>query len=196
MRFEFVELKVETKRVVMLVIPAAKNSPTSFAQVRYIRIGSSKEKLERYPDRESHLFHVLRNGPDTMENTASEYQDLEFKKLMMYYAAKGVELNRRSFKKNLGFLTPDGKYNLLAQLMSDNSHVPVRFAVFNGEDKTSSMYTVREMGNTCLLFRRKRADVCGIFQPDRNHIAWEHTTGTNRGGLLFGCIGACESETV
>ena len=152
LRFEFVELKVKTKRVVMLVIPAAKNSPTSFAQVRYILIGSSKEKLERYPDRESHLFHVLRDGPDTMENTASEYQDLEFKKLMMYYAAKGVELNRRSFKKNLGFLTPDGKYNLLAQLMSDNSHVPVRFAVFNGEDKTSSMYTVREMGNTCLLY--------------------------------------------
>lgn len=152
LRFEFVELKVKTKRVVMLVIPAAKNSPTSFAQVRYIRIGSSKEKLERYPDRESHLFHVLRDGPDTMENTASEYQDLEFKKLMMYYAAKGVELNRRSFKKNLGFLTPEGKYNLLAQLMSDNSHMPVRFAVFNGEDKTSSMYTVREMGNTCLLY--------------------------------------------
>ena len=152
LRFEFAELKVNAKRIVMLVVPAAKNSPTSFAQVRYIRIGSSKVKLEKYPDRESHLFHVLRNGPETMENTASDYQDLEFKKLMMYYAAKGVELNKRSFKKNLGFLTPDGKYNLLAQLMSDNSHVPIRFAVFNGEDKTSSMYTVREMGNTCLLY--------------------------------------------
>ena len=40
---------------------------------------------------------------------------------------------------------------MLAQLMSDNSGIPIRFAIFKGKDKTSTMYSVREFGNTCLL---------------------------------------------
>ena len=40
---------------------------------------------------------------------------------------------------------------MLAQLMSDNSGIPIRFAIFNGKDKTSTMYSVREFGITCLL---------------------------------------------
>lgn len=48
-------------------------------------------------------------------------------------------------------LLDNGKYNMLAQLMSDNSGIPIRFAIFKGKDKTSTMYSVREFGNTCLL---------------------------------------------
>ena len=81
-----------------------------------------------------------------------EYQDLTFDKLFVYYASKGVALNKRNFKTNLGLLTDNGKYNLLAQLISDDSHIPIRFAIFNGKDKASTMYSVREFGNTCLLF--------------------------------------------
>lgn len=69
----------------------------------------------------------------------------------VYYASKGITLNKRTFKKNLGFLLDNGKYNMLAQLMSDNSGIPIRFAIFKGKDKTSTMYSVREFGNTCLL---------------------------------------------
>ena len=60
-------------------------------------------------------------------------------------------MHQRTFKKNLGFLLDNGKYNMLAQLMSDNSGIPIRFAIFKGKDKTSTMYSVREFGNTCLL---------------------------------------------
>lgn len=72
--------------------------------------------------------------------------------MFVYYASKGVALNKRNFKKNLGLLAENGKYNLLAQLISDDSHVPIRFAIFNGTDKASTMYSVKEFGNTCLLF--------------------------------------------
>ena len=47
--------------------------------------------------------------------------------------------------------TPNGKYNMLAQLLSDDPHIPIRFAVFNGKDKASTMYAVREYGNMCVL---------------------------------------------
>ena len=38
-----------------------------------------------------------------------------------------------------------------AQLLSDDPHIPIRFAVFDGKDKTSTMYAVREYGNMCVL---------------------------------------------
>ena len=40
----------------------------------------------------------------------------------------------------------------MAQLISDDSHIPIRFAIFNGTNKAFTMYSVREFGNTCLLF--------------------------------------------
>ena len=150
--FSFHEIMVEEKRVVVMVVPAASKIPTGFDGNRYLRIGSSKVNLNKYPERESYLFYVLRVGLPTMCNTESEYQELTFDKLFVYYAAKGVMLNKSNFKKNLGLLTEGGKYNLLAQLISDDSHIPIRFAIFKGTDKASTMYSVREFGNTCLLF--------------------------------------------
>lgn len=152
MNFSFHEITMEGKRIVVMIVPAASKIPTGFDGNRYLRIGSSKVNLNKYPERESHLFYILRVGLPTMCNTESEYQDLTFDKLFVYYASKGVALNKKNFKKNLGLLTETGKYNLLAQLISDDSHIPIHFAIFNGTDKASTMYSVREFGNTCLLF--------------------------------------------
>ncbi len=151
LNFRFKEEEINGNRVVVLMIPAARKIPTEFDKVRYIRIGSSKEDVRKFPDREAYLFSVLRNGIPTIENIESEYQDLTFDKLFMYYATKKVPINRKTFKKNLGLLTENGKYNLMAQLLSDNSHISIRFSIFNGTTKASKMYLVREFGNECLL---------------------------------------------
>ena len=150
--FYFDEIVYRGKRLVVLTIPADSKTPTAFDKDRFIRIGSSKANLTDYPEHESKLFEVLRNGQPTIENTESEYQDLTFDKLFMYYTTKKVPINKKSFKKNLGLLTKDGKYNLMAQLLSDNSHIPIRFSIYGDtKKKASSMYTVREFGNDCLL---------------------------------------------
>ena len=171
--FRFDEGEIEGKRVVALIIPAAKNIPTSFKQERYIRIGSSKESLRRFPEKESILFDILRHGLPTMENTPSQYQDLSFEKLLIYYGAKGLKLNPDTFKRNLGLLTDDGKYNLLAQLLSDDSHVPVRVAIFSGKTKADQMYSVREFGYQCLLYSLdevlRYGDVLNIIQADETN---------------------------
>ena len=60
--FEFVETIMDNKRLVVLIIPAAKIIPTAFNDVRYIRIGSSKESLKKYPEREARLFSILTFG--------------------------------------------------------------------------------------------------------------------------------------
>ena len=154
----------------LLTIPAAKTVPVSYAKERYIRIGSSKENLRKYPEKEAYLFDVLRHGLPTLENTPSEYQDLTFEKLLIYYGAKGVKLNLDTFKKNFSFYTEDGKYNLLAQLLSDNSHMSIRAAIFSGKTKADNMYSVREFGNQCLLYSLdevlRYGDVLNIIQAD------------------------------
>jgi ATP-dependent DNA helicase RecG len=152
------------------VIPAAKTVPISYARERYIRVGSSKENLRKYPEKESFLFDILRHGFPTMENTPSVYQELTFEKLLIYYGAKGLKLNPDTFKKNLSFFTEDGKYNILAQLLSDNSHMPIRVAIFSGTSKADNMYSVREFGNQCLLYSLdevlRYGDVLNIIQAD------------------------------
>lgn len=170
---EFYEVLIDEKRVVLLIIPAAKTVPTSFRYERFIRIGSSKENLRRYPEKESFLFEVLRHGFPTIENTPSKYQDLTFEKLFIYYGAKGLKLGKNTFKRNLELLTEDGKYNILAQLLSDNSHIPIRIAIFSGATKSDNMYSVREFGCQCLLYSLdeilRYGDVLNIIQADETN---------------------------
>ncbi len=90
---------VEGKKIILLTIPAAKSVPTSYARERYIRIGPSKENLRKYPEKEAFLFEVLMNGFPTIENTPSDYQELTFEKMLIYYGAKGLKLNQETFKK-------------------------------------------------------------------------------------------------
>lgn len=40
----------------------------------------------------------------------------------------------------------------MAQFLSDNSHVPIRVAIFNGKTKASKLYSVKEFGYKCLLY--------------------------------------------
>ena len=74
------------------------------------------------------------------------------------------------YKKNLGLYTANGKYNIMAQLLSDNSHIPVRVAIFSGTSKADNMYSVREFGNQCLLYSLddvlRYGDVLNIIQAD------------------------------
>lgn len=58
--FEFTECSIEGKTVVLLTIPAAKNIPLSFDRERYIHIGSSKENLRKFPEKESCTFEKKR----------------------------------------------------------------------------------------------------------------------------------------
>lgn len=88
--FDFHEIELEGKRIVVFVIPAAKTAPTAFDRVRYLRIGSSKVNLMEYPERESRLFDILKNGFPTIENTESEFQDMTFNKLFVYYGQKAL----------------------------------------------------------------------------------------------------------
>ena len=88
--FDFSEIMINRKRIVVLTIPAARQIPTGFNSNRYFRIGSSKVNLNKYPERESKLFDILRNGYPVMENEEAYTKDLTFRKLFLKlsYASK------------------------------------------------------------------------------------------------------------
>lgn len=106
-----------------------------FKEKRYIRIGSSKANLKDYPKREIQLFKILDGRVETIEALPAKYQELTFSKLFGYYGSKGIVLNERTFEKNLGLRNKDGEYNLLAQLLSDNSHFPLRVSILKEKRK-------------------------------------------------------------
>lgn len=149
--FKFIEISHNNKRIVILEIPRANRIPTAFKNERYIRIDSSKVNLREFPEREIDLFDSLREE-ETITTKESRYQNLTFTKLFVYYASKGIILNKDTFEENLNLKTINGKYNLLAQLLSDDNKITFRVATFNGLSKVDKMTGIEDFGNTCLLY--------------------------------------------
>lgn len=168
--FSFDEDMINGHRVVLLSIPAATELPTAFNDSRYIRIGSSKCNLKDYPKREVELFKILSNRVETIETMPAKYQDLTFSKLFGYYGSKGIVLNEKTFVKNLGLKNEKAEFNMMAQLLSDDSHIPLRVSIFEGKTKGSNLFSVREFGNNCLLYTLdellRYGDVLNLIQAD------------------------------
>ena len=168
--FCFEEIEIADKRVVVLIVPVATEIPTAFKEKRYLRIGSSKCNIKDYPKREIELFKILDGRMETIETIPSKYQELTFQKLFGYYGSKGIVLNQQNFVKNLGLKNDEGEFNILAQLLSDDSHIPLRVSIFDGETKGSNLFSVREFGNNCLLYSLdellRYGDVLNLIQTD------------------------------
>ena len=98
---------------------------------------------------------------------------LSFERLFVYYETKGIRLRENTFKKNLELLTSDGKYNMLAQLLSDDPHIDIQFLHFNGTTKGSDMYAVRNFGHMCLLLSLDKVldygDILNVPQADERN---------------------------
>ena len=176
--FETIELIYESKRLVIMEIPSSKSVITKYKDESYIRIGSSKEKLSKYPEWEIKLNSILINGFPTINNIAApDYaQELSFEKLFMYYAAKGIALKQETFEKNLKLRNKDGMYNVMAYILSDQNSIPIRVSIFNGLDKTAQLYSVKEFGNSCIMYSMDKileyGDAINIIQADeRNRIS-------------------------
>jgi helix-turn-helix DNA-binding domain protein len=176
--FETVEFKYNEARIVMLIIPQSKSIVTKFKNEAFIRIESSKEKLSKYPEWEIKLNNTLVNGYPTIVNVAApDYaQELTFEKLFMYYGAKGLTLRHDTFEKTLKLKNKDNKYNIMAYILSDQNEIPIRVSIFSGIDKSAPLYSVKEFGNTCILYSMDKileyGDAINIIQADeRNRIS-------------------------
>lgn len=170
--FEVIEFNYECKRIVMLIVPNSKSVKTRYKGVDYIRIGSSKERLDKFPEYELKLNSILTNGFPTIVNTAApDYaQDLTFEKLFIYYGAKGITLRKNTFIKSLKLKTKNDLFNIMAYILSDQNNIPIRVSIFSGTDKASPLFSVKEFGNTCIMYSMDKileyGDAINIIQAD------------------------------
>ncbi|MGD9886480.1 MAG: RNA-binding domain-containing protein [Bacilli bacterium] len=176
--FEVIEREYVNSRIVIIQVPASKSVQTKYKDVSYFRLGSSKERVSKYPEWEQKLNSTLQNGYPTIVNVAApDYaQQLTFEKLFMYYAAKGIALNKENFERSLKLKNKDGLYNVMAYILSDQNSIPVRVSIFSGTDKTAPLFSVKEFGNACIMYSMDKileyGDAINVIQVDeRNRIS-------------------------
>jgi predicted HTH transcriptional regulator len=96
----------------------------------FIRVGSSSQPM---PQAMIEKWMARRHQP-SIANMPSRHQDLEFTQLKLYYGLKNKPLND-NFARTLDFLTPEGKYNMVAFLFADNNNISLRIGKYAGKDK-------------------------------------------------------------
>lgn len=149
--FTFEELRIKGKRVVVLTIPAAKNTITEFQKERFIRIGSSKESLRKYPTYEAKLWSVLLEKKYSLITDLSPNQNLSFSTLKILFAENKIHFTDDNFLQNNKLLTKTGEFNYLAFLLSDQCDVSIKVVKFSGSTKKSDFVFRKEFTNKCIL---------------------------------------------
>lgn len=92
----------------------------------------------------------LSGEPDLIILEPTIRKDLTFKLLKNLYAINGLTVNETTFEENSKLLTPDGRYNYMAELLADTNDLSIKVVTFAGADK-SVMIKRTEYGNKCLL---------------------------------------------
>ena len=124
-----------------------KDKPYSAYGRYYIRSFDEDRNLEQHQ-----LFEMLidYSNKDLITIIRSDEQKLTFKALKNLYIDKKIIINEDEFENNLGLYTPNGEYNYMAYLLSDNNELSIKVVTFAGEDKTV-MVRRNEYGNKCLM---------------------------------------------
>ncbi len=88
---------------------------------------------------------------DIIRRIPSEEQSLTFTQFDAFMAKYGIHTESSiSFHKNYGLKNAEGKFNLMAYLLSDQNNVSIKVVKFAGTDK-SSMSERTDFGSQCLL---------------------------------------------
>ncbi len=96
-------------------------------------------------------------GFDFISEIESSKQDLTFEQLTTILVSKGYHvMSTNALVKSKGLKNSDGKYNIMASILSDQSDVSIKVVRFTGKDKTSISQRT-DFGNRCLLIALQQA---------------------------------------
>jgi predicted HTH transcriptional regulator len=123
------------------------DTPYSAYGLYYVRSADQDRKATR----ESLRKMFTGSGFDFIRETESTRQDLTFAQLTSLLTAKNYHVRDQvSFARNEGLVNTAGRYNQMAELLSDQSDVSIKAVRFSGKDKTA-MSQRKELGNRCLI---------------------------------------------
>mgnify|MGYP002523757741 CR=1 FL=1 len=164
-------------KIIIKVMVVGHNKPYSADGKYLIRSGSENKKID--PEIMKEL--LFSSSIESMAEIESFDQELTFNQLKQLFILRGYSINDSSFAKNNGLLTKNHKYNLLANLLSDNNSFSIKVVRFAGTDK-SEMISRNEYGYKCLVlalqsalnyvlsFNETRVELTGNAAREEKHL--------------------------
>ncbi|MBN3534492.1 RNA-binding domain-containing protein [Mycoplasma procyoni] len=107
--FEFHDIFIEDKKVVILIIDPASGQPTQFEGKEFIRIGSSKKPLKDFPEKEKKLWKVFDNEVEELKIAKhnNNFEDLKF------------FLDIENYYKKINHPLPENKDKIIDDLINE-----------------------------------------------------------------------------
>jgi len=137
---------IDDKKIIKVTVKGNANIYSAFERY-YIRSFDEDKKLS--PDMLRELINS-KGEPDLIVNEPTIRNDLTFETLKGLYLIKGHKINDEQFENNLKLYTNDGRFNYMAELLSDNNDISIKVVTFAGKDKTV-MLKRTEYGMKCLI---------------------------------------------
>ena len=121
----------------------------------FVREGTSAKPLtpEEIKGRYEATLNILE--PDITVIPARR-TSLSFQMLKTYLIGHGYHINNETFEVNYHLLTPNGKFNLMAELLADENDLVINVATFKGLDKSEYLKR-QDFGGRCLLYAVEQA---------------------------------------
>ncbi len=172
--FNFYEVNYAAlKKLVLVEIRAANKQPTSFAGKEYIRIGSYRQDLRKYPETERKLWNELNHV--LWEEMLSPVQNLHFKNMKTIADSKDIDFSPEKYA-TLHMVDENGKFTNLAYLLSDeNSHI-IKFAVYR--NKMYDFAVKKEFSGGWLYALDQVLDYVNLFNDTSARVIGSDATRT------------------
>jgi len=150
-------LEVDKKPIIELIIASGPEKPYHIRKYGlspkgcFIRVGTAAEPMTQG------LIDKLYSSRtrSTLDKIVSNKQQLEFAQLKIYYQESQRPLNDQ-FATNLELVTPEGKYNYNAYLLSDINTTSYKLAKYAGTERSSQLIGNNEYGNSSILTAAKK----------------------------------------
>ncbi len=114
-----------------------------------IRVGSSSREMDAEQIRVRYKQKFF--DDDVLASSATNLPILSFQTLKNSYLEFGYKLNEETFETNLTLINSSGKYNKMAELLSDNSRFSLIFVKFSGKTK-AALSQRSNYGNKSIIF--------------------------------------------
>ena len=121
----------------------------------YVRIGTSARGMtEEQIEKE---YKINTTSSLQITEIPSTRRNLKFSYLKMLFKENGLSVNDDTFEENNKLRTELGKYNIQAEILSDENDYSIKVVKFDGNTKASNITIRNEYGYKCLIVAMKNA---------------------------------------
>ena len=158
------EMKDEEGRLYIRVHAEGSDIPYSCDGRYYLRTASADEQVG------SELLRkmLVSGNTDLLTQISSECQVLTFQNMISYLKGKGLHAEEtKSFLTSFGMYNTEGRFNLLAYLLSDQNDIIIKVMRFAGKDKTTVDERMSFSGQSLLITVQQILDYFNLINLPR-----------------------------